>query len=236
MPERMPDAVELPRDVTPSMLFLNPPDHTRIRGLVSRAFTPRRVEALRPRVEAMTDALLDDLAEAGGGDLVETLAFPLPANVISELVGVPVDDRDWLRPRVADLAATLEPSTDEAMAAAALKSGDEVRAYLRELVEKRRAEPADDLLSALIAASDGEDRLTEDEVISNTTLIYAAASRPPPTSSATRCSPCCATPTPWPDCGPIGRSFPPPSRRCSASSRPSRLTGGPRSRTSRSAA
>lgn len=174
MPERMPGAAELPEERTPSMLFLNPPDHTRIRGLVSRAFTPRRVEALRPEIVAMTDALLDELAADGGGDLVETLAFPLPANVISALVGVPVEDRDWLRPRVADLAATLEPSTDEAMVAAALRSGEEVRGYLNELVEKRRAEPADDLLSALIEASDGEDRLTQDEVIANTTLIYAA--------------------------------------------------------------
>ena len=171
--ERMPE-LDLPEDPTPSMLFLNPPDHTRIRGLVSRAFTPRRVEALRPQVEAMTDALLDDLAAQGGGDLVETLAFPLPANVISELVGVPIEDRDWLRPRVADLAATLEPSADEAMARAALKSGEEVRGYLRDLVETRRAEPRDDLLSALIAASDGEDKLSEEEVLVNTTLIYAA--------------------------------------------------------------
>ena len=90
---------EFDRD-TVSMLFLNPPDHTRIRGLVSRAFTPRRVERLRPEIAAMTDELLDELG--GSGDFVDSLAFPLPANVISALVGVPQADRDWLRPLIAD--------------------------------------------------------------------------------------------------------------------------------------
>ena len=177
MPDRLiPGAEEMPRsqDGARPMLFLNPPDHTRIRGLVSRAFTPRRVDRLRPEIERMTDEMLDVLADAGGGDIVETLAFPLPANVISALVGVPVDDRDWLRPRVADLAATLEPTADAESVAAAMASAEDVRAYLTALIAKRREEPADDLLSALIAASDGDDRLTEEEVLANTLLIYAA--------------------------------------------------------------
>ena len=157
-----------------SMLFLNPPDHTRIRSLVSRAFTPRRVEELRASIEAMSREILDDLAATGGGDLMARLAFPLPANVISELVGIPRDDRDWLRPLILDLAATLEPGRGAAEAERAKASRDRVRAYLAKLIARRRAEPADDLLSGLIAAVDGEDRLTESEMVMTVILIYGA--------------------------------------------------------------
>ena len=161
-------------DVPRSLLFLNPPDHTRIRSLVSRAFTPRRVERLRPAVEAMTEELIDAMAEARECDLIDALAFPLPANVISELVGVPVSDRDWLRPLVSDLAATLEPTRQPGEAERAEAASVQVTQYLNDLIDRRRAEPADDLLSGLIAASDGEDRLTQPEVAVTVSLIYAA--------------------------------------------------------------
>ena len=157
-----------------SMLFLNPPDHTRIRSLVSRAFTPRRVEQLRASIEAMSRELLDDLATTGGGDLMARLAFPLPANVISELVGIPRTERDWLRPLILDLAATLEPGRGADDAERAKASRDKVRAYLGELIARRRAEPADDLLSGLISAVDGDDRLTEGEMVMTVILIYGA--------------------------------------------------------------
>ena len=157
-----------------SLLFLNPPDHTRIRSLVSRAFTPRRVERLRPTVEAMTAELLEPMAEANECDLIDALAFPLPANVISELVGVPVADRDWLRPLVSDLAATLEPTRQPGETERAEAASAQVNGYLNDLIERRRAAPADDLLSGLIAASDGEDRLTQPEVAVTVSLIYAA--------------------------------------------------------------
>lgn len=157
-----------------SMLFLNPPDHTRIRSLVSRVFTPRRVEQLRTSIETMTAELLDELAAGGGGDLMARLAFPLPANVISELVGIPRSDRDWLRPLILDLAATLEPGHGPGEAERAKASGDKVRNYLHELIDRRRAEPTDDLLSGLIAAVDGDDRLTEREMVMNVILIYGA--------------------------------------------------------------
>ena len=156
------------------LLFLNPPDHTRLRSLVSRAFTPRRVEGLRESVEAMTAELVDPLAAAGGGDLIDELAFPLPANVISEMVGVPRTDRDWLRPLVSDLASTLEPNRSQDDLDRAEVSGAKVAAYFDELIERRRAEPSDDLLSGLIAASDGEDRLTQREIAQTVSLIYAA--------------------------------------------------------------
>ena len=157
-----------------SLLFLNPPDHTRIRSLVSRAFTPRRVERLRPTVAAMTEELLDPVAEAGECDLIDALAFPLPANVISELVGIPASDRDWLRPLVSDLAATLEPTRQPGEQERAVASGAKMNEYLDDLIRCRRAEPADDLLSGLIAASDGEDRLSQQEVRVTVSLIYAA--------------------------------------------------------------
>ncbi|MDE0653670.1 MAG: cytochrome P450 [bacterium] len=157
-----------------SMLFLNPPDHTRIRSLVSRAFTPRWVEELRASIEAASREFLDDLAATGGGDLMARLAFPLPANVISELVGIPRAERDWLRPLILDLAATLEPGRGATDAERAKVSRDKVRAYLGELIARRRVEPADDLLSGLIAAVDGEDRLTESEMVMTVILIYGA--------------------------------------------------------------
>ena len=157
-----------------SLLSLNPPDHTRIRSLVSRAFTPRRVERLRPAVEAMTRELLDPVAEARQCDLIEALAFPLPANVISELVGVPAADRDWLRPLVSDLAATLEPNRQPEETKQAAASGAKIQEYLHDLIDRRRAEPRDDLLSGLIEASDGADRLTQQEVASTVSLIYGA--------------------------------------------------------------
>ncbi len=157
-----------------SMLFLNPPDHTRIRSLVSRAFTPRRVEELRASIDATSSELLDDLAATGGGDLMARLAFPLPANVISELVGIPRSERDWLRPLILDLAATLEPGRGPEEAERAKASRDKVRDYLYELIDRRRAEPADDLLSGLIAVADGEDRLSVGEMVMSVILIYGA--------------------------------------------------------------
>ena len=157
-----------------SLLSLNPPDHTRIRSLVSRAFTPRRVERLRPAVQAMTRELLVPVAEAGECDLIEALAFPLPANVISELVGVPVADRDRLRPLVSDLAATLEPNRQPEEVQQAAVSGAKMQEYLDDLIDRRRQESRDDLLSGLITASDGEDRLTQQEVVNTVSLIYAA--------------------------------------------------------------
>ncbi len=160
------------RQGTMSMLFLNPPDHTRVRGLVARSFTPRRVEQLRPEVTEMCDELLDNLG--GEGDFVDEVAFPLPANVISALVGVPKADREYLRPLIAALGVGIEPTASDEEQAAADAAGEEITAYVVDLIAKRRADPQDDLLSGMIQASDGEDKLTEAEIIVNTLLIYAA--------------------------------------------------------------
>lgn len=160
------------RSDTLSMLFLNPPDHTRVRSLVARSFTPRRVEELRPEVTEMCDELLDDLG--GEGDFVDKVAFPLPANVISALVGVPRADREYLRPMIAALGVGIEPTASPEEIEAANAAGEEIGGYVTDLVAKRRADPQDDLLSGMIEASDGEDKLSEAEILVNTLLIYAA--------------------------------------------------------------
>ncbi len=161
-----------------SILTLNPPDHTRLRGLVARAFTPSTVEALRPHVVALCDGLLDTLAElaAGGGsvDIMNELAFPLPVAVIGELLGVPVPDRPQFQSLVRAATRILEPvsTLDDLRGARAARVTMEQ--YFESLITERRRQPADDLLSELIAVSDGSDRLTQDEVVSTAILLFAA--------------------------------------------------------------
>ncbi|MER7111834.1 cytochrome P450 family protein [Streptomyces sp. NPDC000229] len=155
--------------IGPYLLVLDPPDHTRLRGLVAREFTGRRVQALRPRVQALTDQLLDAMAPAGHADLVDALAFPLPITVICELLGVPAADRDtfraWSREIVAPRRADEENAAVHAL-------GD----YLDELIEdKRCAGPTDDLLSGLLHTrlEDG-DRLSAAELRAMAYLLLVA--------------------------------------------------------------
>lgn len=157
-----------------TMLLVDPPDHTRLRGLVSREFTPRRVERLRDGVERMCDEVLDDIAEAGEVDLMDTLAFPLPVRVIGELLGVPEEDRDGFRPLVLAAAKSIEPDMTEEEFAAADAAGQQQADYFTQLIADRTAHPDDDLLSALIAVRDGTDRLDEEELIATAILLFAA--------------------------------------------------------------
>ncbi|HUY22530.1 MAG TPA: cytochrome P450 [Acidimicrobiales bacterium] len=161
-----------------SMLTLNPPDHTRLRGLVARAFTPNTVEALRPGVIALCDGLLDTMAERGAGgdavDVMKELAFPLPVAVIGELLGVPVADRARFQGLVRAATVILEPMSGLEDLRGARASRITMEDYFRDLVAERRRRPAGDLLSELIAVSDGSDRLTEDEVVSTAILLFAA--------------------------------------------------------------
>ncbi|MFF8289969.1 cytochrome P450 [Streptomyces sp. NPDC016309] len=155
--------------IGPNLLVVDPPDHTRLRKLVAREFTGRRVEALRPRVQAITDELLDAMEPHGHADLVEALAFPLPITVICELLGVPTADRDTFRTWSTEIVA---PTSTEAGNAAVYALGG----YLEALVEdKRRAGPADDLLSALLRtrAEDG-DRLSAAELCAMAYLLLIA--------------------------------------------------------------
>ncbi|MET9365427.1 cytochrome P450 [Streptomyces sp. NPDC006632] len=164
------------------MLDLEPPDHTRIRRLVSQAFTPRTVERLAPTVRRLAARLVDDFVAAGGGDLVAEVAEPLPVAVIAEMLGIPDADRPLLRPWSAAICGMYELNPGEDAAARAVRASREFSSYLRELIAERRTAPGDDLISALIAAYDDEGgpgpdsraRLTEQEMISTCVLLLNA--------------------------------------------------------------
>ena len=158
--------------------FLDPPDHTRVRRLVAKAFTPRRVAALKPYVAALCEQLLRPLAGARNIDLIATFAHQVPSLVISELLGVPTADRDrltTLSDRVSELLglrANLERGPGGAIEAA-----ESLHAYLRALLAERRRAPTDDLLSALLAAEEDNERLSEDELLSLAATLYSAGHR-----------------------------------------------------------
>jgi unspecific monooxygenase len=156
------------------MLDLEPPDHTRIRRLVSKAFTPRTVEGLRPYVHQLANELVAGLVADGGGDLLTVVAEPLPVAVIAEMLGIPESDRAPLRPWSADICGMYELNPSEETAARAVRASVEFTEYLRELIAARRKEPGDDLISALIAAYDEGDRLSEQEMISTCVLLLNA--------------------------------------------------------------
>ncbi|MFC7892560.1 cytochrome P450 [Streptomyces sp. NPDC057381] len=157
------------------MLDLEPPDHTRIRRLVSKAFTPRTVERLKPYVRSLADELVGRLAEAGGGDLLTDVAEPLPVAVIAEMLGIPESDRAPLRPWSAEICGMYELNPSEETAARAVRASLEFSEYLRTLIAARRAKPGDDLVSGLIAAHDeDDDRLTEQEMVSTCALLLNA--------------------------------------------------------------
>ncbi|MFJ7335402.1 cytochrome P450 [Streptomyces sp. NPDC101116] len=156
------------------MLDLEPPDHTRIRRLVSKAFTPRTVERLKPYVRGLADDLASALVAAGGGDLLTDVAEPLPVAVIAEMLGIPESDRAPLRPWSADICGMYELNPSEDAAARAVRASVEFSDYLRDLIAARRKEPGDDLVSGLIEAHDEGDRLTEQEMISTCVLLLNA--------------------------------------------------------------
>ncbi|WP_081241049.1 cytochrome P450 [Streptomyces viridosporus] len=156
------------------MLDLEPPDHTRIRRLVSKAFTPRTVERLKPYVQGLAQELVTRLVEAGGGDLLRDVAEPLPVAVIAEMLGIPESDRAPLRPWSADICGMYELNPSQEAAAKAVRASVEFSDYLRHLIAERRRNPGDDLISGLIAAHDEDDRLTEQEMVSTCALLLNA--------------------------------------------------------------
>ena len=157
------------------MLFMDPPDHTRLRSLATRAFTPRAVERLRASIQSLVDELLDDLGAAGGGDLVSLFAYPLPVMVMCELLGVPADDRDDFRIWSDSLGRALQLSaaTPE-IVAAGNEAALQLTEYFRTLVAEHREHPRDDLLGALIAAEEEGGRLSDEELLATAVLLFFA--------------------------------------------------------------
>jgi cytochrome P450 len=167
-------AIPLPEPderVGTSLLTVDGEDHRRLRRLVTKAFTPRIVERLRPRIQEIADELVDRVAPLGQMELVDDFAFPLPITVIAELLGIPVEDqhrfREWSNTFV---TPALTPELQEQAA----RHTDEFVAYLDDLFARRRAEPTDDLISALVAAEDGGDHLSENELYGMVVLLIVA--------------------------------------------------------------
>jgi cytochrome P450 len=169
--------VAVPPGIGLSMLDRDPPDHTRLRGLVSKAFTPRVVEGLRPRIQQIVDGLLARVESARSMDLIEAFAYPLPVVVICEMLGVPVEDHERFRAWGLDIARGLDaillpPDSEVAQRSAAARHA--LAGYFRALIAERRAAPRGDLLSALIAAEEAGDTLSEDELLATCILLLVA--------------------------------------------------------------
>ncbi|TMC17022.1 MAG: cytochrome P450 [Chloroflexi bacterium] len=163
------------RALTRQMLFLDPPDHTRLRGLVAKAFTPRVVEAMRTHIQEIVDRLLDAAQSSGQIELMGQFANPLPAIVIAEMLGVPAEDRDKFTVWSAHFGSLLEGKdmTMEEMVQAFL-GVSAFMDYFRGIIAARRTTPKDDLLQAMIDAEEGGDVLGEEELLGNCVLILAA--------------------------------------------------------------
>lgn len=168
-----------PRQGPPGFLFLDPPDHTRLRKLVSKAFAPRVVSALQPDIRSLVDGLLDRVAEKDQFEVVEDFAYPLPVAVICRLLGVPLEDEPQFSRASALLAQALDPfSTITGVPAEVAnerqQAGTWLRDYFHGLIDKRRSRPGEDLLSGLIAVEESGDQLTEEEIVSTCNLLLIA--------------------------------------------------------------
>lgn len=157
-----------------SMLFQNPPDHTRLRTLVQKVFTPRTVEKSRPRIQAMTDALLDRVPDAGSMDVVADLAYPLPVAVIADMLGVPAADHEQFHGWSRDLVQTLDLSRDSAVDEQAAEATLAFEEYFEHLFAQRRRQPQNDLISALIAVEHDGETLSHAELHTMCRLLLIA--------------------------------------------------------------
>jgi cytochrome P450 len=160
-----------------SMLDRDPPDHTRLRGLVSKAFTPRMIERLRPDVQAIVDGLVDEAEDTGSMDLIEQFAYPIPVTVICRMLGVPVADHERFKGWGLDIARGLDAimlPPDSEVAKRSMASRLAIAGYFRELIAERRRTPRADLLSELIAAEEAGDRLSEQELVATCILLLIA--------------------------------------------------------------
>ncbi|HEX2484433.1 MAG TPA: cytochrome P450, partial [Myxococcota bacterium] len=171
----VPDSFRRLGDLLTRMLLVrDPPDHTRLRGLVNKAFTPRVVAGLRPRVERIVDELLDAVDPCRGMDAIRDLATPLPVIVIAELLGVATSERDRFKEWSDQIAVVADGSVRAAGLPAAATACAELSEYLRGELAARRRAPREDLLSRLLAAHEAEDALSEEELIATAVLILLA--------------------------------------------------------------
>jgi len=164
---------------TPAFLFLDPPDHTRLRRLVSKAFAPRVVTKLEPFITELVDSLLDRIAQTGRFDVVSDLAYPVPITVICKLLGVPMEDEPQFRHAAAMTAQGLDPfvaatGSEPHVLLDLQQAGLWLREYLVDLAADRRENPCDDLISRLIVAEESGDQLTENEIIATCNLLLVA--------------------------------------------------------------
>jgi cytochrome P450 len=169
--------VAVPPGLGLSMLDRDPPDHTRLRGLVSKAFTPRALERLRPEIQQIVDGLLDEVRGRGSMDLIEEFAYPLPVRVICEMLGVPVKDHERFKAWGVDIARGLDAimlPPDSPVGQRSVSGRRALAEYFRELIAERRAAPRDDMLSALIAAEEAGDTLNEEELLATCILLLVA--------------------------------------------------------------
>lgn len=157
-----------------SMLFQDPPDHTRLRALVSKAFTPRAVERLAPRIREVVDELLGAVTGRDRFDAIEAFAGPLPVIVIAEMLGVDPADRHDFKRWSDGQAMSLNPLLTEDQRAAVKETGEELREYLRGVLAARRADPGDDLISAMLAVEEAGDQLSDNEIVTMSELLLAA--------------------------------------------------------------
>ncbi len=162
------------QEYQPSMLFLDDPDHKRLRALVSQAFNPRAIEDMRRRTEEITTALLDEIEGVDEIDFIKQFAGPLPTLVISDMLGVALDDRGDFKRWSDDLIFSFDPLKDEETTNRMNASGEAMRAYFDEAIAARRADPQDDLISDLIRAQAADDSLSDDEIMSMCTLLLIA--------------------------------------------------------------
>lgn len=157
-----------------SLLDMDPPDHTRLRALVVKAFTPRAVAELAPRIRQTCEELLDDVEGTTRFDLIEALAFPLPVIVIAEMLGVPPADRDRFKNWSQDAALSVEPALDPGQVRRVQRAFGNLREYLNGLIERYQREPQDNMISALVAVEEAGDRLTREELLMTLMLLLVA--------------------------------------------------------------
>ena len=218
------------------MVFMDPPDHTRLRRIVSRAFSPQVITNLRPYVQRVVDELVESFSESEEVDLVTDFTDLIPVTVVCELLGVPHADHEQCRAWSEEIALAIEPAVDDDTLRRADVAMLAYRDYFTALVAEKRAHPQDDLLTLLMRAEDDGDRLTTDELVAMATLVIGAGFETTRNGIAGGCWRCTPTPQSWTACAENHSSTKPPWTRSCASSRPTRARSpGSPSRTSRSA-